>query len=87
MCTFKKCKDRGQEEGGVRGENRAGGGEWTGGGISHGERDIRPLLTKMKGYFNWVSDSWLILFSILIPYNVHNQNKYTHGEEAVNRKQ
>lgn len=45
------------------------------------------LQAKMKGYFNWVSNACLILFSILIPYNVHNQNKYTRGGEAVNRKQ
>ncbi len=71
----------------MRRKQRAGGDEWTGGGISHSERDRRPLLAEMKGYFNWVSDSCLILFSILIPYNVHNQNKCTHGGEAVNRKQ
>lgn len=54
-----------------------------GGGILHSETETRPPLAKMKGYFNWVSDACLILFSILIPYNVHNQNKYTRGAKLL----
>lgn len=57
-------------------ENRAGGDEQTGGGISHSDRKTRRPLAHMKGYFNWVSDACLILFSILILYNVHNKNKW-----------
>lgn len=84
--TFKMQKTEGRWKE-VWKRQRAGGDEGTGGGISHSETETWPPLAKMKGYFNWVSDACLILFSILIPYNVHNQNKHTHGCKAVNRKQ
>lgn len=53
-----------------------GEGSKTGGG----GRDTRE---EMKGYFNWVSDACLILFSTLIPHNVHKQNKYTQRGEKL----
>lgn len=39
--------------------------------------------SKDEGLLNWVSDACLILFSVLIPYNVHNHNKYFHGEKLL----
>lgn len=57
---YLKCKDRQKE---VQKKQRAGGDESEEGGIPHSERDARHLLEKMKGYFNWVSDACLILFS------------------------
>lgn len=42
----------------------------------------------IKGYFNWVSDACLILFSILILYNVHNKNtnKLAERGRSINRR-
>lgn len=73
VSVFRKCEGGRQEE--AQRNRRAGGDEWTEGGIPHSERDTQPPPEKMKAYFNWVSDACLILFSILIPHNVHNQNK------------
>lgn len=78
MCAHLKCKDRGQVEGGTEQIGQEVMSEQEKG--SHTvKRETQPPLAEMKGYFNWVSDACLILFSILIPYNVHNQNKYTLG--------
>ena len=57
--------------GGARGRREEEGSD------TGGERDKAPSLAEMKGYFNWVSDACLILFSTLIPHNVHKQNNYT----------
>ena len=83
-------KRSGQRVGDEATEGGGGGGGREEGSDTGGERYKAPSLAEMKGYFNWVSDACLILFSTLIPHNVHKQNKYTQrgvGGGAVNRTQ
>lgn len=50
---------------------------------SHTVKQRHSSASKDEGVLNWVSDSCLILSSILIPYNVHNHNKYIHREKLL----
>lgn len=63
---YLRYKDRGGRRRGCR---KSRGQEVMSGrrGIPHSERDTWPSLEKMKGYFNWVSDACLILFSYKSP--------------------